>query len=482
MPFSFSRTVKKCPRDSAVYRLDNLNTYQRLIQYFSLAAEMDAYPLDLVNFSPRLFSAPINLTECENLLRPEHGYASPDGACELGAIIREFQIARVLYANRHFQLRTSTDNLANMGAGVGSGSTGAFLCVLGAIRDFIYSRNRTGTCSHSVHIAVPAYSIFQQLVSQAGFECREIPCHAESNYLPTLQQIEAVVDEKPAAIMLTFPTNPAQTTYDRSNLGTLEAIVRLCQDNRVFLIVDNVYEDAIWTPENRNPEVFSFSESCDYLVKIFGPSKDRPGFSGFRIGYWCGDARLQERYLYHASINFNTVNSVARSIGAVDLIFRLANTLETDVSSDYLELLGRGTFGWLNKSNCQDLAARINDSGLKATYDRRINDSFELQRTAIMQLRDYFSTHEVFEQIPNQNIGNLGYVTLRSCGFENSHELFLQLLEKRKIAILPDNAFGETCVSEKVRFRMTTVQDDVETLIEKLETVAEFLIASGNYF
>jgi aspartate/methionine/tyrosine aminotransferase len=294
--------------------------------------------LDLINFSRDLFPEVLSMQQIESLLTPEHGYACPDGSVETGRLIRAYESARATRFLRHSDLTARVHvDFEHTAVGIGGGTTGVINCLIPSIRDYYLSYR--GTKTPVVVLTVPLYSVYDGIVREHGLRPRYLYTRPESNFLPTPEEVEELLDERPMALILTFPTNPAQSTYGPTRWEELRPIAYVCQKTETFLIVDNVYQDTLWEQGQCNPEIFSLVDTADFISKVFGPSKDRPGCSGFRIGYYCGDPRIREAFFYYSSIQYNTPNSLSRCYLSLDLLFRLLRLEQRTLSKTDLEAI-----------------------------------------------------------------------------------------------------------------------------------------------
>jgi len=157
------------PRAHAAVRYSgaSLNLYQRLIQYFTIVADVSGEYLDLVNFNREVFPEAVPLHESERLFRPEHGYGCPDGSAEITELVRRYEAARA----RRFLAATgssATPALGGTGVGMGAGATGVMNCLVPAIRDF-YGSHDPGRARRMV-VALPQYSVYDGIVAEHGIE------------------------------------------------------------------------------------------------------------------------------------------------------------------------------------------------------------------------------------------------------------------------------------------------------------------------
>ncbi len=451
------------------YSSTRLSLYERLIQYFAVVSTARGEYLDMINFHRETYPEVISLRESEMLFHPEHGYASPDGAPELGVLIRAYERLRAECFARQSGVHVALDFEA-LGTGIGAGTTGVMNCLLPAIRD---SLNRT---SPRVILSVPLYSVYDGMVREHGLTPTYLHTRRSCSFLPTIEDIRDALHERPIAVILTFPGNPAQTTYGPSRFAELIEIVRLCVESETYFIADNIYQDTIWSPEALNPEVLAPSHSPQFIVKVSGLSKDRPGCSGWRIGHWIGDPLLQDRYCYYSSIQYNTPNSASRCVLALDLLVRMARMRGSGIYRSDLDLLGNSLAGWSRPLDRDRLFDSLESSGFVNQWRSRLDQVEAAQRSALNTLVKMANDAGVFSDIVNDNIGNVLLLRVAPEIFGGTdHELFLRLMEKTGIGILPANAFGFHCVRGEAWFRITTIHEKVDRLAARFERVVQAL-------
>lgn len=457
----------------SLYASVDLDLYQRLIQYFGLTTAAGGVPLDLVNFHRTLFPLVPSLAEVEALFSPEHGYGSPDGAAELGTLLTEYVRFRVRRYRRWLGRAEAGPDLVLHGA-LGTGTTGVMGCLLPAIRALARER---GESRGRVVLVTPQYSVYDSIARHLGFEVEHLLVSATDRFLPRAEVLELVVRRRPLAVILTFPGNPAQTTYAAAAAPELERMVALCQETHTFLVIDNVYEDTLWAPAALNPEVLAFARDARWLAKVSGPSKDRAGASGLRVGYWVGDPRLSDHYLYHASLHSNTPNSASRCWLALELLLRWARLENRQLAEQDVDLLGDGVAGWGRALDRRGLLAQVQSTGLERRYARAVADVERRQMEAVRTLAGLARGLGVFAEVINDDIGNLLLLRVHPDVFGGDcHQLFVQVMRRSGVGILPGNAFGLPCVPGEAWFRMTVIHESVDELARRLEAVARALV------
>ncbi len=462
------------PRERGAFRYSGatLNLYQRLIQYFSIVTEAGGEYLDLINFNRGIFPEVISLNESELLFRPEHGYSCPDGSAEVADLVRRFETARA----RRFLAgqRIVAGSVPNgMAVGIGAGATGVMNCLVPAIRDFFASHDRRR--GRRMVVTLPQYSVYDGIIAEHGVEPVYVSAQRANNFLPVLEDLRSAIDARPMAILLTYPTNPAQTTYAGPLAAELAKILRLCLDNEVFVIADNVYQDTLWDGASINPEILALA-GPQWMVKVFSTSKDRPAHAGLRIGYWCGDPRLQEGFFYYSSIQYNTPNSASRCLLGLDLLFRTLALEQRTIEPRDLDVLGDYIAGWARRLDRTALFEELCARDMQARYNERLGLIEARQRDANRILAGLARELPAFVEVVNEGIGNVLLLRVNPNVFGGTdHELFLKLLQEQRIGILPANAFGFSIEPSNAWFRVTTIHEPIDVIAERLRRVSEAL-------
>ncbi len=476
MTFDFSALVPSQAQNSVRYTSTHLNLYQRLIQYFTVVADYGGEYLDLINFNRDLFPQVLDLPTTEAIFQPEHGYSCPDGSIELAPLVRSYERVRALRtlgigaAPKNIQV-----NFDTLAVGIGAGTTGVMNCLLPAIRDLNrHSRTRK---ENAVALTLPLYSVYDSLVQAHGLRPIYLQTDQRNRFLPSPDEVASILRRRPIAFIITFPTNPAQTTYRPDHWSQLARIIELCQETGTFLIADNIYEDTLWHDNFPNPEIFALASRPDYLIKVCGPSKDRPGFSGYRIGYYSGDPIVREGFFYYSSIQYNTPNSASRCLLCLDILFRFLRVTKESLSLHHLDLVGDHIAGWARPIDRQNLFDKISSLGLFKRYLTKVEIVEKHQQDSLSLLVEQAKSHVAFCDVVNEKIGNLLFIKVNEHAFPGTcHDLFLFLMRKVKIGILPGNAFGLPLQGGDAWFRITTIHDTPAHIGWKLATIAECIL------
>ncbi|GMQ55841.1 hypothetical protein AN1V17_02330 [Vallitalea sediminicola] len=460
--------------------LDKLEMYQRLIQYWSMIFDkrncVDV--LDNMNYNISMFPEIIKSEEMEQFHKIEPGYTSPDGFTELNILIRDLEYAR-LTTSGNVQSKEVRELVDKAGIGCGNGCTNVMNGVVNSIIKF-RNNNESKTCKDDeVALILPNYTVYTAQLSNLSKNVKPkyVYTQRENNFLPTYKEIVNAISEKTAAVIITYPNNPAQFTYEGESVDELKKIAKYCQKNKVFLVVDNIYQDMLYPRDRKFTEIFNLVDSLDYIIKVYGSSKDTPFYSGYRTGYWFGDPRLLDIYKYYISSTENSLNTYTLSKFSLNMYFKLKCLTNTVPTLEDMHYFSYGVFGWSQTVDQAKLFENITRLNLFEKYKERINKSYDIQEEAIKGVIEYVKDSKVFSDYINQNIGNVFLIKVNAEYFTGTdYEFFDFTFNEVKCGILPGNVFGMPDSENEVWFRITLLHDNIENIIKSLSKIENVLL------
>lgn len=135
-------------------------------------------------------------------------------------------------------------------------------------------------------VCQPCYVNYEPLACLT--EAKVIPIDTSINgFYPTAEQIQKVLTPKTKAIMMCSPNNPTGTVIPGVEL---EKIAKLCVENQIWCISDEIYCELIYD-EAKHISIGSFPGMKDYTIILNGFSKSF-AMTGWRIGYVAAPADL----------------------------------------------------------------------------------------------------------------------------------------------------------------------------------------------
>ena len=248
----------------------------------------------------------------------------------------------------------------------------------------------------------------------------------------------------------------------------------------MVVIADTIFQDLDWT-DAPVPEIFALADRPDDLVKICGPSKDRPFSSGHRVGYAMADRRLLPWLERTKAITENTSPAASRIWLAFESVFRAALYDNSLTHADCEHLAGRFLFGYGTVELSADRIRQvIEDSQLFEAYSAGVR-LVKLEVRAIMQrVHAYLAASECFAPLPLPDYGNLLMFKVRP-PFDRGDEsrFFLESLVHTGVTGLTGQCFGME-KSEGVWGRVSAAYYPAETICAGLDRLQAFLVQGAS--
>ncbi len=135
-----------------------------------------------------------------------------------------------------------------------------------------------------VLIFTPYWVSYPEMIKLA----RGVPVKVATNeaFIPDMESILEAITGKTKAILLNSPNNPSAAIYPPELVA---ALVDLCESRKIYLIMDDIYNQLVFEPGEWVPGYVFTSHPINksHLVVVNGISKTY-GMTGFRIGWAIG--------------------------------------------------------------------------------------------------------------------------------------------------------------------------------------------------
>lgn len=465
-------TFQMCSHMEFRSQPSQLSAFQRMYEYF-LHTQKFGQHLDQVNYDRRIYKAPLSLALLESIFEPEHGYITPDASCEIRSLLLKYEYTRIRpSACLHIDEHSLLDEAA---VGIGLGVTGTLFNLLLSICD--YSRMCNKRSSGDIVVFGPCYPGIISIVTRAGLNPKMIMCSEANNFLPSEHEVAQILSSKPLAVIISLPSNPTLAYFSVSLRAIYQKLIIGCQESQIFLIVDAVYQDCLHESAEPYLELFSLAKSLDFLVKVSGPSKDRPGLSGMRIGYYVGDPRIESFYRDTSASSTCSPNTLSVCSFAVDILFRLLTRIKAPLSVDALDLLNDNIAGWDKNIDRKSIFLRMKDQGVFGIYGKRCQSNIHNQTLAAKSIIGGCKALDNLQIINTQCNGNLLFLRILgdSGGLFSCHQAYYYLMETLKLGVLPGNVFGLPIVPGSSFFRITSTHDSHSVIMSNLVRISHAL-------
>ena len=134
----------------------------------------------------------------------------------------------------------------------------------------------------------PCYFNHESALSMLGIDIAYVDCHKENGMRPLLADIHTAIGPKTRALAIVSPNNPCGTIYPAK---LLDEIFILCQQRRIWLILDETYRDFL-PPNTEQPHHLLNQQGWqETLIQLYSFSKSYC-MPGHRLGAITGGAPL----------------------------------------------------------------------------------------------------------------------------------------------------------------------------------------------
>lgn len=136
----------------------------------------------------------------------------------------------------------------------------------------------------------PFYFNHRSSLEMLGIASGSVPCHAQNGFIPSAEDVRAVLRPGIAALALVSPNNPTGAIYPA---GLLSEIYALCRDNGTWLILDETYRDFMADANEPPHRLFDEADWSSHLIQLYSFSKSFC-IPGHRLGAIVADKAMVE--------------------------------------------------------------------------------------------------------------------------------------------------------------------------------------------
>jgi aminotransferase len=258
----------------------------------------------------------------------------------------------------------------------------------------------------------PCYVSYSPSIALAHGKAVAVSTRAEEGFVLRAEELARAITPRTKAVMLNFPTNPTGGTLPRAEQ---EKIARVCIEHDLIVLTDEIYSELTYAGGHQS--IVTVPGMRERTIFLHGFSKAF-AMTGFRIGYACAPAALTE-----AMMRIHQYSMLCASIISQEAA---------------LEALKNGQPAMIK---------------MRQEYERRRN--FLVHHFNAMGL-DCHEPRGAFYVFPS----------IRKTGL-TSREFALKLLEDKKVAVVPGDAFGPGGAGY-VRCSYATAYDQLEIAVQRM--------------
>jgi aspartate aminotransferase len=139
------------------------------------------------------------------------------------------------------------------------------------------------TCNPGDEVIIPApyWLSYPEMVKMAGAKPVILPTSDATEFKITPEELRAAITPHTKLFILNSPSNPTGSLYSRAEL---EALGRVCVEQGVLLMSDEIYEKLVYdgaahhSPASFGPEFYNITITVNGLSKAYS-------MTGWRLGY-----------------------------------------------------------------------------------------------------------------------------------------------------------------------------------------------------
>lgn len=268
-----------------------------------------------------------------------------------------------------------------------------------------------------VIIPQPSYVSYEPCTILADGVPVTIDLKEEDEFRLTAEELENAITPKSKVLILPYPNNPTGAIMEKEDL---EAIAEVVERHDLFVLTDEIYSEL--TYKEKHVSIASLPGMRDRTVYINGFSKAF-AMTGWRLGYACAPERLLKEMLkiHQFAIMCAPTTSQYAAVEAV-------RNCDDEIEKMREEYNGRRRY----------LLKRFRDMGL-----------------------DCFEPYGAFYIFPS--IKKLGMT---------SDKFATDLLKKKKVAVVPGTAFGDSGEGF-IRISYAYSLDDLKVAVDRIQEYIE---------
>lgn len=164
-----------------------------------------------------------------------------------------------------------------------------------------------------VVMITPYYTSYPALIKLAEPTAEIINVSLRESFSLGMEALEGALAKKPKCVILNSPHNPTGMVFTRYEV---EAIIKMCQRDGIFIVSDEVYEELVYSG-TEHVSFAKYPEIRDKLIVVNGYGKSH-AMTGWRLGYAIGPKAVVARMnKIQQHINTNTCTFIQKGACAI---------------------------------------------------------------------------------------------------------------------------------------------------------------------
>lgn len=181
-----------------------------------------------------------------------------------------------------------------------------------------------------VILPAPYWTTYPEAIALAGGVPVQVTADESTDYLVTVEQLEAARTPRTKVLLFVSPSNPTGAVYDREQT---EAIGRWALEHGIWVVTDEIYEHLVYDGAQAHSLPVLVPELADTTVVLNGVAKTY-AMTGWRVGWMISPADVTKaaaNLQSHLSSNVANVSqraALAAVSGSLDAVYAMRTAFD----------------------------------------------------------------------------------------------------------------------------------------------------------
>ncbi|MGH3621647.1 MAG: pyridoxal phosphate-dependent aminotransferase [Sciscionella sp.] len=181
-----------------------------------------------------------------------------------------------------------------------------------------------------VLLLAPYWTTYPESIALAGGVAVQVTADESTDYLVTVEQLEAARTERTKVLLFNSPANPTGSVYPKEQV---EAIGRWALEHGIWVVTDEIYEHLTYDGARSHSMPVVVPELADQTVVLNGVAKTY-SMTGWRVGWMIGPSDVVSaaaNYQSHLCGNVANVSqraALAAVTGSLDAVARMREAFD----------------------------------------------------------------------------------------------------------------------------------------------------------
>jgi aspartate aminotransferase len=193
----------------------------------------------------------------------------------------------------------------------------------------------------------PAWPAYKDCALNAGIKVRTIKTTLETNWEPSVEQINNAINENTKMIVLNYPNNPTGKILPRK---LEESIIQTAKEHDLYILSDEIYGYYYTDGDLPSPNIWEYRYEKSIITQSFSKSY---AMTGYRIGWVTAEPSIIEKM---SKLQALSLTNVSEPIQYVALKARTDTMTGSSYVADNADLI---------KSRLETLVKIAKDIGLE---------------------------------------------------------------------------------------------------------------------